>query len=90
MIRTFFVEFVFPCLLLLFLRSIIRNLLASMRANAQARRQAGPPPIPSGGELKRDPVCGTYVSPAASVQRSVRGQIVHFCSKQCSERYAAR
>jgi len=90
MIRTFFVEFVFPCLLFLFVRMIFRNLFASVRANARTRPAAGRPPIQSGGDLKRDPVCGTYVSPAASVQRTIGGETVHFCSEQCSQRYAAR
>ena len=90
MIRTFFVEFVFPCLLFLFVRMILRNMFASMRANARPRPAADRPPIQSGGDLKRDPVCGTYVSPAASVQRTIGGETVHFCSEQCSRRYAAR
>ena len=90
MIRAFFVEFVFPCLLFLFVRMIFRNMFASVRANARRQTPMGPPPIQSGGELKRDPVCGTYVSPAASVQRMIAGQTVHFCSEQCSKQYAVR
>jgi YHS domain-containing protein len=39
------------------------------------------------GELKRDPVCGTYVSTATSVKRTIGGQVVHFCSAACSEKY---
>jgi YHS domain-containing protein len=39
------------------------------------------------GELKRDPVCGTYVSTATSVKRTIGGQVVHFCSVECSEKY---
>ena len=53
MIRAFFVEFVFPCLLFLFVRMILRNMFASM-------------------------------------QRTIGGETVHFCSEQCSRRYAAR
>ena len=45
---------------------------------------AGPDPA---GELKRDPVCGTYVSTASSVKRTIEGQVVHFCSTACSEKY---
>lgn len=41
------------------------------------------------GELKRDPVCGTYVSTAASVKRTISGQVVHFCSAACSDKYHA-
>lgn len=39
------------------------------------------------GELKRDPFCGTYVSTATSVKRTIGGQVVHFCSSACSEKY---
>ncbi|HEY1205902.1 MAG: hypothetical protein ABSH46_02080 [Bryobacteraceae bacterium] len=42
------------------------------------------------GELKRDPVCGTYVSTATSVKRTVGGEVVHFCSVECSEKYGQR
>ena len=48
-------------------------------------RAAGEPR--NAGELKRDPVCGTYVSAATSVKKTVRGEVVHFCSKACSEKY---
>jgi YHS domain-containing protein len=39
------------------------------------------------GELKRDPVCGTYVATETSVKKTVGGQVVHFCSSACSEKY---
>jgi YHS domain-containing protein len=42
-----------------------------------------------GGELKKDPVCGTYVSTSASVTRTVDGQLLHFCSKECRDKYHA-
>ena len=90
MIRAFFIDVVFPCLLFLFVRTIFRNFFASVRANARRQAPPPPPPIQSGGELKRDPVCGTYVSPAASVQRMIAGQTIHFCSEQCSKQYVAR
>jgi YHS domain-containing protein len=45
------------------------------------------PSVQAGGELKKDPVCGTYVSPAACLTRTVNGQVIHFCSKACSDRY---
>jgi YHS domain-containing protein len=51
-------------------------------ANARA---AGEPR--KAGDLKRDPVCGTYVSTATSVKKTVGGEVVHFCSSACSERY---
>jgi len=39
------------------------------------------------GELKRDPVCGTYVATATSVKRTIGGEVVHFCSVECSDKY---
>jgi YHS domain-containing protein len=43
--------------------------------------------LQAGGELKRDPVCGTYVSTAVSVKRTVKGEVVHFCSEECRDKY---
>jgi YHS domain-containing protein len=43
--------------------------------------------IPLAGELKRDPVCGTFVSTASSVKKTVAGQVVHFCSVECRDRH---
>jgi len=92
MLRTLFVEFIFPLLLFLFVRSLLRNFLQNSRRNVQptepqaARRTE---PVPAGGELKKDPVCGTYVSTAVSVTRKVGGELVHFCSKECRDRFVA-
>ena len=44
---------------------------------------------PVGGELKKDPVCGTFVSAAASVKKSVDGAVVHFCSPECRDKFHA-
>ena len=90
MFRYLFLEFVLPLLVFLFLRSILGSLFRSRR-EAVARRDA-PPPQPTvvaGGELKKDPVCGTYVSTALSITRSVNGEMVHFCSKECRDKYRA-
>jgi YHS domain-containing protein len=38
--------------------------------------------------LYRDPSCGTYVSPEISIKVEKSGQITHFCSAECRERYA--
>ncbi|HUP05460.1 MAG TPA: hypothetical protein VMU19_15785 [Bryobacteraceae bacterium] len=68
----------------LLLRSIFRSSMTSRR-----RPPAAPPrdPVQPGGELKKDPVCGTYVSVAASYTLNVNGQTLHFCSKECRDRY---
>ena len=89
MIRAFLVEFVFPLLLFLFVRSLLRNFLQSYSRNrVQPRSDARQAPeVPAAGELKKDPVCGTYVSTAASITRTVGGQVMHFCSKECRDKY---
>jgi YHS domain-containing protein len=72
-------------LLFLIVRSAVRGFLTNRRRTAAARP---PEPIQSGGELKKDPVCGTYVSAASSFTRTVNGQLFHFCSKECRDRYS--
>lgn len=41
----------------------------------------------SGGELKKDPVCGAFVPAATSLTKTVKGEVVYFCSPQCREKY---
>lgn len=86
MIRAFFVEFVFPILLFLVIRSLLGNFFSRYRNPSRSRPPAAPV-VQAGGELKKDPVCGTYVSTSASFTRTVNGQVVHFCSKACGDRY---
>ncbi len=53
-------------------------------------RPAGKPASPTAGELKRDPVCGTYVAESSSVKLTVRGEVIHFCSEACRDKYSTR
>ena len=90
MLRTLFVEFVLPLLVFLFLRSALKSLFSSFRTPASAPPPPQAPREPtviSGGELKKDPVCGTYVSAALAVTRTINGELVHFCSKECRDKY---
>ncbi len=43
--------------------------------------------IPLSGELKRDPVCGTFISTATSTKKTVGGQVLHFCSVECRDKH---
>jgi YHS domain-containing protein len=47
------------------------------------------PSVPSGGELKKDPVCGTFISPATAVQKRVGGTVYYFCSTECRDKFRA-
>jgi YHS domain-containing protein len=39
------------------------------------------------GEMARDPVCGMFVSTELSQRLQHHGQTLHFCSRECMERY---
>ena len=51
--------------------------------------QAAKPEIPLSGELKKDPECGTYISAATSIKRTVDGETYHFCSAECRDKFVA-
>jgi YHS domain-containing protein len=81
-------EFLLPLLVFLLLRSLLRSVFAAMRPAprpaVQPRQQAQ-----SGGVLKKDPVCGTYVPTNTAVTRTVDGELVFFCSQECAEKFRA-
>jgi YHS domain-containing protein len=88
MIRAFFVDFLLPLLFFLLARSFLRSFLSgAQRDHSSSRPASSPPPLQAGGELKRDPVCGTYVSTAVSMKRTVKGEVVYFCSPECRDKY---
>jgi len=39
------------------------------------------------GEMARDPVCGMFVSTQLSQRLQHHGQTLHFCSRECMEKY---
>jgi YHS domain-containing protein len=51
------------------------------------QRSAGQ--VPLSGELKKDPVCGTYIAAASSIKQTVAGETIHFCSQDCRDKYVA-
>lgn len=53
------------------------------------RKQPPKTDLNQGGELRRDPVCGTYVAMGSSLHRSQGGTTEYFCSQKCLDRYKA-
>ncbi len=49
-----------------------------------SRPPSGPSP---GGELKKDPVCGTFISTATAFQKFSQGQTYYFCSTECRDKF---
>ena len=59
---------------------------ASQPGNGDPRRSAGQ----SAGQpqtLKKDPVCGTFVSAATAMQKSKGGETYYFCSAECRDKF---
>jgi len=89
MLRTLITEFIFPLLLFLLVRSMLKGMFSSSSSSSETPQhsQRAKVEVPAAGELKKDPVCGTYVSTAASVSRKVAGELVYFCSAECRDKY---
>jgi YHS domain-containing protein len=73
----------------LFVRRVVQLIVQGF---SQASRAPGPPPPPEfrpqlDGELKKDPVCGTFVAVSSSIKKTVNGEVVHFCSTACRDKY---
>jgi YHS domain-containing protein len=52
-------------------------------SDKNARRGSGPAPV----KLVRDPSCGTWVDPKASLAIQAGGSVYHFCSARCRDEF---
>jgi YHS domain-containing protein len=72
---------------------VLKGVSEVMRPGAPSSGPAGaarsPNQVPLTGELKKDPVCGTYIATATSIKEKVGSQTVHFCSQECRDKYVA-
>ena len=60
----------------------------SQAANPPAKRPSGQAPSAApAGELKQDPVCGTFVPISTSVKKTINGELMHFCSVACRDKF---
>lgn len=87
-------------LITIFLISIVRAVVgvilkgfSELVSPSQQRRATARGPssaeIPLTGELKKDPVCGTYTSAATSIKQTFGKETLYFCSPQCRDKYVA-
>jgi YHS domain-containing protein len=79
--------------ILLLIRIILRSLFGSRRPAARAQGAPGPGGRPQaqeriGGELVRDPNCGTYIPKARALVVGSGDAAQYFCSTECREAYA--
>ena len=84
----------FRFIVLLIIFAIIRYIITSVTrffstaANPPAERAPGQATKgATSGELKQDPVCGTFVSTSTSVKKTINGELVHFCSADCRDKF---
>lgn len=79
--------------LILFLvaRSVIVGIARFFRSMSEPASTRPAPPAPgelrSTGELRKDPVCETYISVPSPWAKLVKGETVYFCSKECKDRF---
>lgn len=88
-------RFLFVILSGILLISVIRAVagillkgIASFMSPASA-----PPPnpnasVPTAGELRKDPICGTYVSTDTQLKKISAGETYYFCSAECRDKFA--
>ncbi|MGI9073828.1 MAG: hypothetical protein ACR2JB_21490 [Bryobacteraceae bacterium] len=92
---TIVVIMVARALLATVLKGISRASSNSFQSRA-ADPRSGTRPTPSsaapgpqvGGDLHKDPVCGTYVAESTAFRRQSAGQTFYYCSSECREKHA--
>ena len=73
--------------------TLLRSVLEAIgKAFSSASTSPSPPPAsgPRGQapqSLKKDPVCGTFVSTATAMQKTKGGETYYFCSAECRDKF---
>jgi YHS domain-containing protein len=79
----------------LLIRQAITAVLSLMRGGTPRPQNPGPTfqqqqqsaELHTSGELRKDPVCGTFVPTTTAWTKPVSGATVYFCSKECRDRH---
>ena len=71
---------------LIVLRFVLRLLFPS-RGAARSRPHKRPAPERLGGELVRDPQCGTYIPKARAIVSGSGADVKYFCSEKCRDEH---
>lgn len=79
--------------------TLLRSVLEAVGKAFSAATSAPPSPASAGGprgqaqqspkpqSLKKDPVCGTFVSVATALQKTRGGETYYFCSPECRDKF---
>ncbi len=72
--------------------TLLRSVLEAVgKAFSASSPSASPPASAPRGRspqaLKKDPVCGTFVSEATALQKTKGGETYYFCSTDCRDKF---
>lgn len=87
MILRLILEAIIAVLVISMLRSVIGIIAKALFRSAPEQSVPRRPSVPSGGELKKDPVCGTFISTATAIQKRVGAEVYYFCSEACRDKF---
>ncbi|HYM13812.1 MAG TPA: hypothetical protein VEU62_23940 [Bryobacterales bacterium] len=71
------------------LEPVIKAVVAMFNPSSPPAQANAAAPETKSAELKKDPVCGTFIAPELAIIQKFNGQIIHFCSQKCRDTYAA-
>ena len=89
------IAWIFRILVILFIVRLVLRFLYSMAGgrNDGPRRPTSKPNQPAtreGGQLVRDPNCGTYIPIGRALREGSGANAVYFCSETCRNAWATR
>jgi YHS domain-containing protein len=88
-----FLEYLLDAIFLVAMLRAVYSALRHFFAPVKQHSAAGSPRSSGAGvrgEMARDPECGMFVSTELSRRLHWKGQVLHFCSQECLEKYQGR
>jgi hypothetical protein len=71
--------------------TLLRSVLEAVGKVFSSASPGSPPAGTARGQgpqsLKKDPVCGTFVSTATAIQKTKSGETYYFCSAECRDKF---
>ena len=87
----YIVDLIVWLIVFLVARSVIEGVARLFRGMGEATAphsvQRPPGELVSAGELRKDPVCETYISVPSPWAKLVKGETIYFCSKECRDKF---
>ncbi len=81
-------RFLFYLIVGVIVLTLLRSVLEAVgRAFAGGPSEPQRRPVPGAQSLKKDPVCGTFVSEATAIQKTKGGETYYFCSAACRDKF---